>query len=65
MKEKNIMKNIEDFRTVVSSVFTTELNCAIKTNVKMREKFRSIKVKVFECGQLKQRPAEAGNSEIY
>lgn len=44
------MKNIEDFHTVVSSVFITELNCAIKTDIKMKEKFRSIFVKVFECG---------------
>lgn len=34
IKEKNIMKNIEDFHTVVSSVFTTEFNYAIKTDVK-------------------------------
>lgn len=34
MKEKYIMKIIEGFHTVVSSVFTTEFNYVIKTDVK-------------------------------
>lgn len=44
MKEENIMKNI-DFPTVVSSVFTTEFNYAIKTDVKNDREMEANKCK--------------------